>query len=153
MRNTNINRLSNLVEKAASWFLLWLDSAWCVMLRGVRVGAWVGFRGVVGAVARSLLMPDTCWKRISHPMWNEGLSRTAAEGAGERMKWRRSCCARVWCSCTRAIFPLSQSRLKQPHPHVHAVLVPVRRVRCCGYGPDCSHHRSPCSIHQKQADR
>lgn len=37
--------------------------------------------------------------------------------------------------------------------HMHAVLVPVLSVCCCEYRSDCSHHGSPCSKHETQADR
>ena len=32
----------------------------------------------------------TCWKRISHPMWNEGLLMKTAIEAGEKKKWPRT---------------------------------------------------------------
>lgn len=73
------------------------------MLQGVRVGAWVGF-GVGGSVAQIPADAATCWKRISHPMWNEGLLRKTAIAAGEKVKWRRTCCADVcvFHACTQS---------------------------------------------------
>lgn len=59
------------------------------------MGVWVGFRGV--SVAKILADAATCWKRISHPMWNEGLL-TAAE-AGQNIQWHPTACAYVVVVC------------------------------------------------------
>ncbi len=86
-----------------------------------------GLGGEVGAVAQIPADAATCWKRISHPVWNEGLLKTTATEAGERIKWHRTCCADV---CVVHACAQSFTSSQQTHPHVHAVLVPVRRV-CC----------------------
>lgn len=67
----------------------------------------------------------TCWKRISHPMWNEGLLRKTAIEAGEKKKWRRTCCCRCVFFMHAHNHPLDLS-LQQTH--MHAVQVPVQRV-------------------------
>lgn len=42
-----------------------------------------GVKGSVGVVAQIPADAATCRKRISHPMWNEGLLRTTAKKANE----------------------------------------------------------------------
>ena len=136
-----------LVEKATSHSLVGLctqHDASCCRVRGV--GAWMGgggLGGVVGAVAQIPADAATCWKRISHPMWNEGLLMTTANKVASDLVCR--------CVCCPCMHHLNVN--KHTHTCMHAALVPVPRVCCCccGYGPDCSHHSSPCSTHQKQA--
>lgn len=103
--------------------------------------------GVLGVLVQIPADAAPCWKRGSHPCWNEGLLRATAVKAGGHIK-----CHWIICEDMHVAHVCMQFSMFS-FTHMHAVLVPVLSVCYCGYRSDCSHHGSPCSKHQTQADR
>lgn len=127
---------------------LWA-TAWCAT---PQVCGHMGFHKGGGCLAADLCWCHCC-KRVSRPRWNEGLLRAAVTEAGERIKWHWTCCVGkhtlLMLACRLSAFTYANTSTR-----MHACSAGASsQCVCCSYRPDCSHHGSPCSMHQKQADR